>query len=163
MCLRELAIVDDTLEALGEPKEYQRLRNWIIRIIIGWIAYILYQLAYYNYLVFFVFNFDINFILFFSGFYLEFLERYPSHTIILNVLISATILELVLCVYIYFVSYFYWHCASKCLQCETHKDLLVPWKMISMSINDHDNICMFSVLSIQNMYIQYLFWALKIY
>ena len=35
MCLRELAIVDDTLETLGMPKEYQKLRNWIIRIING--------------------------------------------------------------------------------------------------------------------------------
>ncbi|KYQ49532.1 hypothetical protein ALC60_11397 [Trachymyrmex zeteki] len=40
MCLRELAITDETLEALGTPKEYQRLNNWIIRIIIGWIVYI---------------------------------------------------------------------------------------------------------------------------
>ncbi|KYQ46922.1 hypothetical protein ALC60_14067 [Trachymyrmex zeteki] len=39
MCLHELSIVDDTLEALGASKEYQRLRNWIIRMIIGWIIY----------------------------------------------------------------------------------------------------------------------------
>jgi len=108
MCLRELAIVDDTLKALGEPKEYQRLRNWIIRIIIGWIAYIFYQLAYYNYLVFFVFNFDINFTYFFSMSCLEFLDNYPSNIIILSALISAAIIGLVLylCIH-YFVSYFY--------------------------------------------------------
>jgi len=35
MYLRELSIVDDTLEALGVPKEYQRLRKWIIRLMIG--------------------------------------------------------------------------------------------------------------------------------
>ncbi|KYQ54451.1 hypothetical protein ALC60_14212 [Trachymyrmex zeteki] len=35
MCLRELAIIDETLEALGTPKEYQGLNNGIIRIIIG--------------------------------------------------------------------------------------------------------------------------------
>ncbi|KYN50171.1 hypothetical protein ALC62_01170, partial [Cyphomyrmex costatus] len=37
-CLRELSIVDNSLEALGVPKEYRMLRNLIIRIIIGWIA-----------------------------------------------------------------------------------------------------------------------------
>jgi len=40
MCLHELSIVDDTLEALGVSKEYQQLRNWIIRIIFGWIVFI---------------------------------------------------------------------------------------------------------------------------
>ncbi|CAL1676351.1 unnamed protein product [Lasius platythorax] len=38
MCLRKLSIVDDTLEMLGTPKEYQRLYNWVIGVIIGWIA-----------------------------------------------------------------------------------------------------------------------------
>jgi len=38
MCLHTLSIVDDTLKALGIPKEYERLRNWIIRMIIGWIV-----------------------------------------------------------------------------------------------------------------------------
>ncbi|EGI67237.1 hypothetical protein G5I_04167 [Acromyrmex echinatior] len=33
MCLRKLAIVDDTLEAVEAPKEYQRLRNWIIQML----------------------------------------------------------------------------------------------------------------------------------
>ena len=40
MCLHELSIVDDTLEALGVSKEYQQLRNWIIQIIFGWIVFI---------------------------------------------------------------------------------------------------------------------------
>ncbi|KYQ54790.1 hypothetical protein ALC60_06392 [Trachymyrmex zeteki] len=35
-CLYELSIIDDSLDALGASKKYQRLRNWIIRIIIGW-------------------------------------------------------------------------------------------------------------------------------
>ncbi|KYM99020.1 hypothetical protein ALC62_10251, partial [Cyphomyrmex costatus] len=38
-CLHELSIVDDTLEALGVPKEHRVLRKWILRIIIGWIVY----------------------------------------------------------------------------------------------------------------------------
>lgn len=37
MCLQKLSIVDDTLEVLKTPKEYQLLYNWIIGIIIGWI------------------------------------------------------------------------------------------------------------------------------
>ncbi len=92
MCLRELAIVDDTLEALGEPKKYQRLRNWIIRIIIGWIAYIFYELVYWNYIAFFVFNYDIIswFLLVFR---FGFLNYYPPNIIILNTLISAAILR----------------------------------------------------------------------
>ncbi|EGI61748.1 hypothetical protein G5I_09977 [Acromyrmex echinatior] len=38
MCLRELAIIDDTLEALGAPKEYQRLLfiDMMIRIAMLW-------------------------------------------------------------------------------------------------------------------------------
>ena len=59
MCLRKLAIVDDSLEALGMPKEYQRLRNWIIRIIVGWIVYIFYQLASIYLIFLFCFHFDV--------------------------------------------------------------------------------------------------------
>jgi len=44
MYLRELSIVDDTLEALGVPKEYQQLRKWIIRLMIGWIVHVLFSL-----------------------------------------------------------------------------------------------------------------------
>ncbi|KYQ58972.1 hypothetical protein ALC60_02016 [Trachymyrmex zeteki] len=40
ICLHELSILDDTLKALGASKEYQRLRNWIIRMMIGWIIYV---------------------------------------------------------------------------------------------------------------------------
>ncbi|KYM97787.1 hypothetical protein ALC62_11549 [Cyphomyrmex costatus] len=39
VCLHELSIVDDTLEALGAPKKYRVLRKWILRIIIGWNIY----------------------------------------------------------------------------------------------------------------------------
>ena len=70
-------IVDDRLEALGAPKEYQRLRNWIIRII-RWITYVFYQLAYLNFLAFFVLNYDINFTCFFSM-SVVFLKYYPSN------------------------------------------------------------------------------------
>lgn len=40
MCLHKLSIVDDTLEMLGTPKEYRRLYNWVIGIIVGWISLI---------------------------------------------------------------------------------------------------------------------------
>ncbi|XP_032681993.1 uncharacterized protein LOC116849182 [Odontomachus brunneus] len=36
--LRKLSIVDDTLEALGTPKEYQKLYKWMIAVIIVWIV-----------------------------------------------------------------------------------------------------------------------------
>ncbi|KYM84696.1 hypothetical protein ALC53_05089 [Atta colombica] len=49
ICLYELSVVDDTLETLGAPKEYQRLRNWTIRIIVGWIVYIFFYLAVHLY------------------------------------------------------------------------------------------------------------------
>ncbi|KYM96889.1 hypothetical protein ALC62_12444, partial [Cyphomyrmex costatus] len=39
ICLHELSVVDDTLEALGAAKEYRVLRNWILRITIGWNIY----------------------------------------------------------------------------------------------------------------------------
>ncbi|KYN17775.1 hypothetical protein ALC57_09928, partial [Trachymyrmex cornetzi] len=92
MCLRELAIVDDTLEALGTPNEYQRLRNWTIRIIIGWIAYVFFQLAFWNICIFFVYNYDINFTQFSVTTYDTFRCYYPSSVIILSTLISAAIL-----------------------------------------------------------------------
>ncbi|KYN05210.1 hypothetical protein ALC62_03883 [Cyphomyrmex costatus] len=47
-CLRELSIIDDTLEAIGVPKDYRILRNWIIRIIIGWITFLFIDLAIMN-------------------------------------------------------------------------------------------------------------------
>lgn len=35
--MRKLSIVDDTLEVLGIPKNYQLLHKWMIGVIIGWI------------------------------------------------------------------------------------------------------------------------------
>ncbi|KYN16334.1 hypothetical protein ALC57_11416 [Trachymyrmex cornetzi] len=96
MCLRELAIVDHTLEALGTPKEYQRLRNWIIRITIGWIVHVFYQLAYNYYNLLFYLKNDINFTEFVHWTYVMFLNCYPSYVIALSALISAAILGLVL-------------------------------------------------------------------
>ncbi|KYM97241.1 hypothetical protein ALC62_12109 [Cyphomyrmex costatus] len=46
ICLHKLAVVNDTLEALNAPNEYQRLRNWIIRIIIGCIIYVCSNIAF---------------------------------------------------------------------------------------------------------------------
>ncbi|KYM84775.1 hypothetical protein ALC53_05057 [Atta colombica] len=45
MCLHELSLVDDTMEAVNAPKKYQRLRKWIIRIIIGCSIHIFYYFA----------------------------------------------------------------------------------------------------------------------
>ncbi|KYQ56222.1 hypothetical protein ALC60_04836 [Trachymyrmex zeteki] len=61
MCLHELSIVDDTLEALGAPKEYERLRNRIIRKMIGWIVYLFFVLLLYYITCFYMYrmNFDI--------------------------------------------------------------------------------------------------------
>ena len=97
-CLRELAIVDDSLEALGAPKEYQKLRNWIIRIIVGWLVYIFYQLACANVVLSFVFQYDWTF-----WTLIIFLEIYPENVIILSALISAAILGLVLhmCIHLF--------------------------------------------------------------
>ncbi|KYN21164.1 hypothetical protein ALC57_06468 [Trachymyrmex cornetzi] len=95
-CLRELAIVDHTLEVLGTPKEYHRLRNWIIRIIIGWILYVFCQSMYNSFIYFFAYNVDINFTLFVFVGYIVLLDKYPSNVIALSALISAAILGLVL-------------------------------------------------------------------
>ncbi|KYM99163.1 hypothetical protein ALC62_10132 [Cyphomyrmex costatus] len=44
ICLRELSVVNDTLETLGAPNEYHRIRNWIIRVIIGCIVFVFYDM-----------------------------------------------------------------------------------------------------------------------
>ncbi|KYN17577.1 hypothetical protein ALC57_10154 [Trachymyrmex cornetzi] len=95
-CLRELAIVDHTLEVLGTPKEYHRLRNWIIRIIIGWIVWVFYELTYNNFFIFFHLNIDINFTSVVNTMYIVILCNYPSYVIALSALISPAILGLVL-------------------------------------------------------------------
>ncbi|KYN35373.1 hypothetical protein ALC56_10288 [Trachymyrmex septentrionalis] len=94
MCLRKLAIVDDSLEVLGVPKKYQRLRNWIIRIIVGWIVHIFYQLLLSNVIIFFVLQYDV--ILFLIITLSTFLMTYPEKVITLSALIPAVILGLVL-------------------------------------------------------------------
>ena len=101
MCLRELAIVDDTLEALGVPKEYQRLRNWIIRIIVGWIVHIFYHLAYINFIIIIVLHYDVT--AFWIMMLNTFLFNYSNFIIILSALISAAILGLVLymCIHLF--------------------------------------------------------------
>ncbi|KYN20540.1 hypothetical protein ALC57_07029, partial [Trachymyrmex cornetzi] len=88
ICLHELSVVDDTLEALDAPKEYQRLRNWIIRIIIGYIVYIFFSMASSIYALFLGSVIPINFVI-----YKIFLLQYPQFVIILSALIWGTILR----------------------------------------------------------------------
>ncbi|KYN18969.1 hypothetical protein ALC57_08642 [Trachymyrmex cornetzi] len=88
MCLYELSVVDSTLEALGAPNEYQRLRNWIIRIIIGWIVYIFCYTAEFLYVEFPLPDEPTDSV----TIYLTFLEFYPEFVIILSALIWGTIL-----------------------------------------------------------------------
>ncbi|KYM77784.1 hypothetical protein ALC53_11795 [Atta colombica] len=89
MCL-QLSIVNDTLEAFSAPKEYQRLRKWIIRIIIGWIAYISFYLAIYRYWLF-LNMFDVYSVTFI---YQIFLLGYPNFLNILSALIWGIILSI---------------------------------------------------------------------
>ncbi|KYN36515.1 hypothetical protein ALC56_09130 [Trachymyrmex septentrionalis] len=56
MCLRELSLVDNTMEAIGSPKKYQRLHKWIIRITIGYIVYMFYSLAIFTLIPKFLYN-----------------------------------------------------------------------------------------------------------
>jgi len=88
MCLFELSLVDDTIEVIGTPKNYQRLRKWIIRIIIGWIIYIFFQLAviYFDQL----YN-NINYVDIHRWFTID----YPIYIHILSGLIWGTIIGLV--------------------------------------------------------------------
>ncbi|KYQ53650.1 hypothetical protein ALC60_03885 [Trachymyrmex zeteki] len=86
MCLRELSLMDDIMEAIGAPKEYQRLRKWIIRIIILWIVYIFQYFAVFMYLSWFVF--DSNF----DRIYENLVIIYPIIVYVLSALIWGTIL-----------------------------------------------------------------------
>ncbi|KYN26676.1 hypothetical protein ALC57_03956, partial [Trachymyrmex cornetzi] len=97
MCLRELAIVDQTLESLGTPNEYQILRDWIIRIIIGWIVYSFSGLIYYIIVVWSsdkVTTYRILNVIYMC---------YPMIVIILSTLTSATILGLVLYICVHLI------------------------------------------------------------
>ncbi|KYN07078.1 hypothetical protein ALC62_01950 [Cyphomyrmex costatus] len=88
ICLRELSIVDDTLEALGVPKEYQILRNWIIRIIIGWIAIIFNNIVQTIYSAVVLFGSKISFKIVFH----ILLACYIKNVVILSALICGTVL-----------------------------------------------------------------------
>ncbi|KYN39259.1 hypothetical protein ALC56_06335 [Trachymyrmex septentrionalis] len=98
VCLHKLSIVDDTLEALGMPKEYQCLRNWIIRIIIGWIVLVFFDNAvcsfFLNYYYYEYFNI--------VCIYIPFVINYVHHVNILSALTSGAIIGLVY-LYIYFI------------------------------------------------------------
>ncbi|KYN18203.1 hypothetical protein ALC57_09497, partial [Trachymyrmex cornetzi] len=88
MFLHKLSILNDTLEALGAPKEYQGLRNWIIRIIIGYIVYIFFFMASSVCFSFLWSVWPIYFII-----YKIFLSHYPQFVIILSAVIWGTILR----------------------------------------------------------------------
>ena len=62
MCLHELSLVDNTMEAVGSPKKYQRLRKWIIRIIIGYFVYMFCQFAVRVYLASIFSEKNVNFV-----------------------------------------------------------------------------------------------------
>jgi len=92
MCLHKLSLVDDTMEAIGSPKKYQRLNKWTNRIIIGYIVYMFYQFAICAYIV--LIDEDennIDFVIICSS-YLFF---YADFVHILNALIWGSILGLV--------------------------------------------------------------------
>jgi len=90
MCSHELSLVDDTMEAVGSPKKYQRLRKWIIRIVIGYFVYMFCLCTVRVYLQF-MFDENINFV-FMCKVYLLF---YGDFVHISSALIWGTILGLV--------------------------------------------------------------------
>jgi len=90
MCLHELSLVDDTMEAIGSPTKYQRLRKWIIRIIIGYFIYIFCQFATSVYINF-IRGSNINFVSICKIFFMS----YEDFVHISSALIWGTILGLV--------------------------------------------------------------------
>ncbi|KYM79269.1 hypothetical protein ALC53_10282, partial [Atta colombica] len=97
MCLHKLSLVDDTMEAIGSPKKYQRLSKWINRIIIGYIVYMFYEFSVCVYSQFMFYpkhdintydlnNINIVFIC------IMFLSFYPDFVHISSALIWGTIL-----------------------------------------------------------------------
>ena len=90
MHLRELSVVDDTLEALGAPKKYQWLRKWIIRLMIGWIVYVFCSLLLLESVLRVDFGEDINF-----NIYEIFVMFYSEYVNALSALIWGTIIGLV--------------------------------------------------------------------
>ncbi|KYQ60005.1 hypothetical protein ALC60_00976 [Trachymyrmex zeteki] len=89
MCLHELSLVDDVMEAVGAPKEYQRLRKRIIRITILWIVYIFQNFVEVIYFTSFVFDLDFDKICNIC------ILSYPCFVHVLSALIWGTILGLV--------------------------------------------------------------------
>ncbi|KYM99799.1 hypothetical protein ALC62_09417 [Cyphomyrmex costatus] len=83
MCLHELSIVDDTLEVLGARKEYQRLNNEIIRIIIAWTVHGFFHVFVYLSVEYYNFYDYINFI----RICIAFVLNYPALVNVLNALI----------------------------------------------------------------------------
>ncbi|KYN50300.1 hypothetical protein ALC62_10757, partial [Cyphomyrmex costatus] len=91
ICLRELSVVNDTLETLGAPNEYHRMRKWIIRIIIGCIVFVLYDIMVSVYPVkYYGSSMDSKIILKFIFFMLA--SYYPLCVNILSALICGTVL-----------------------------------------------------------------------
>jgi len=91
MCLHELSLVDDTMEAVGSLKKYQRLRKWIIRIIIGYFVYVFCQFATHAYLQFMFNENNMKFVFIFK----VYLLFYGNFVHISSALIWGTILGLV--------------------------------------------------------------------
>ncbi|KYN06946.1 hypothetical protein ALC62_02102, partial [Cyphomyrmex costatus] len=91
ICLRELSIVDDTLEALGSPKEYQMLSNWINRIMIGWIAITFTSLAITIY-TFPIYYPSYSSLSFFGKFFSVVIVTYSQNVIDLSSLICGIVL-----------------------------------------------------------------------
>ncbi|XP_029159848.1 uncharacterized protein LOC114931878 [Nylanderia fulva] len=85
MCIRQLSIVDDTLEILGISKEYRRLYNWVIGTITGWILLILFidisDSVWLNYEYFSIIRI-----------FVPFIENHLNHVIKFNVLICLIML-----------------------------------------------------------------------
>ncbi|KYN03971.1 hypothetical protein ALC62_05171 [Cyphomyrmex costatus] len=91
-CLRELSIVDNSLEALGVPKEYRMLRNLIIRIIIGWIAILFINLTVSIFLDSIRLNVMPILIIIYKIFWIILWPTNTDHVITLSTLICGTVL-----------------------------------------------------------------------
>ncbi|KYN07835.1 hypothetical protein ALC62_01193 [Cyphomyrmex costatus] len=91
-CLRELSIVDNSLEALGVPKEYRMLRNLIIRIIIGWIAILFINLTSTIFCDYVIFNILSILKILFYIFWIILLPTDINRVISLSTLICGTVL-----------------------------------------------------------------------
>ncbi|KYQ49339.1 hypothetical protein ALC60_11593 [Trachymyrmex zeteki] len=81
MCLHELSLMNDILEAIGATKEYQRLRKWIIRITILWIVYIFQNFVMFMFTIW-VFDYDLDFDILFESF----VTNYPNFVHVISAL-----------------------------------------------------------------------------